>query len=253
MTFEVPADAYGRFMGRFSEPLAEAFADLVGVAPGAFVLDVGCGPGALTAVLVARTGAANVAAVDPSTTFTEVVRARLPGVDVRVGTAEALAWPDDTFDSTLAQLVVHFMADPLSGLRQMARVTRPTGTVAANVWDFGGGGAPLSVFWAAARDLDPGVVDESSLPGVREGDLARLFDAAGMPGAESGVLEVFVGYRTFAEWWEPFTLGVGPAGDYVSSLAAAEVGRLRDRCRELLAEPPFVIEARAWTATWVKP
>jgi SAM-dependent methyltransferase len=252
VTFEVPADAYGRFMGRFSEPLAEAFVDLVGIDPGVLALDVGCGPGALTSVLVERTAPANVAAVDPSATFVEVVRSRFPGVDVRAGTAETLPWPDEVFDSTLAQLVVHFMADPVTGLRQMARVTRPGGTVAANVWDFGGGGAPLSSFWSAARDLDPSVVDESELPGVREGDLARLFEASGMPGAESGSLEVSVGYATFEEWWEPFTLGVGPAGAHVGGLAPADVVRLREQCRELLPEPPFVVEARAWTTMWVK-
>ncbi len=253
VTFEVPADSYGRFMGRFSEPLAEAFAELAGVASGDVALDVGCGPGALTAALVARTGEARVSAVDPSASFVEVVRSRFPEVDVRVGTAETLPWPDEVFDCTLAQLVVHFMADPVAGLRQMARVTRTGGTVAANVWDFGGGGAPLSVFWSAARDLDPGVVDESALPGVQEGDLARLFDAAGMPGAQSATLEVSVGYPTFEEWWEPFTLGVGPAGAHVGALAPADVARLRERCRELLPAPPFVIGARAWTATWVKP
>ena len=135
MTFDVAADDYGRFMGRFSEPLAMAFADRVEVRPGQRALDVGCGPGALTAELVRRIGAAQVTAVDPSAPFVTAVRARLPGVEVRSGVAEHLPFPDDSFDVALAQLVVHFMTDPIAGLAEMGRVTRPGGTVAACVWD----------------------------------------------------------------------------------------------------------------------
>ena len=135
MSFDVAGDAYGRFMGRFSEPLAERFLALAGVRDEDRVLDVGCGPGALTARLVARLGAGQVAAVDPSEPFVAAARTRLPGVDVRVATAESLPFDDDAFDAVLAQLVVHFMADPVAGLAEMARVARPGGTVAACVWD----------------------------------------------------------------------------------------------------------------------
>ncbi|MDT4950202.1 MAG: hypothetical protein QOJ37_2797, partial [Pseudonocardiales bacterium] len=121
MSFDVGADAYGRFMGRFSEPLAAEFATLVGVRSGQRALDVGCGPGALTAVLSARLGAAAVSAVDPSESFVAAVKERLPEVDVQQASAEALPFPDDVFDMALAQLVVHFMADPEAGLVELAR------------------------------------------------------------------------------------------------------------------------------------
>jgi ubiquinone/menaquinone biosynthesis C-methylase UbiE len=112
MSFNVAAEAYDRFMGGWSRLLAAPMADLAGVVPGQRVLDVGCGPGALTAELVARVGPERVAAVDPSEPFVVAARARHPGVDVRHASAEALPHPDDAVDVALAQLVVHFMADP---------------------------------------------------------------------------------------------------------------------------------------------
>ena len=155
MAFDVAADAYDRFMGRYSVLLSPQLADLAGVAAGQRVIDVGCGPGALTAELVARVGADSVAAIDPSEPFVEAARARNPGADVRLGSAEQLPFPDDTFAAALAQLVVQFMSDPAAGVGEMARVTRPGGAVVACVWDHGGGQGPLSPLWDAARVLEP--------------------------------------------------------------------------------------------------
>src|SRR6266566_9702801 len=121
MSFNVSADAYLRFMGRYSEPLAAQFADLAGVRRGQRVLDVGCGPGALTAELVRRAGADAVSAVEPSASFAAAARDRLPGVDIRLSAAEKLPFPGGTFDTVLAQLVVHFMTDPVRGLCEMSR------------------------------------------------------------------------------------------------------------------------------------
>ena len=154
MAFAVSADAYDRFMGRYSVPLAAEFADFAGVAPPARALDVGSGPGALTTELVRRLGSASVVAVDPSESFVEAARERHTGVDVRRATAEELPFGDDEFDTALAQLVVHFMGDPVAGLREMARVTRKGGVVAACVWDHAGGLGPLSPFWDSARELE---------------------------------------------------------------------------------------------------
>ena len=155
MSFEVSADAYGRFMGRFAEPLAVRFAALAGVSAGQRVLDVGCGPGALTAELVQRLGPESVSAVDPSASFVAALRERLPAVEVVRASAAALPFPAGRFDAVLAQLVVHFMADPVAGLTEMARVTRPGGVVAACVWDQATGTGPLAVFWEAVRRARP--------------------------------------------------------------------------------------------------
>ena len=249
MTFAVPADAYDRFMGRYSIPLAPTFADFAGVSAAQRVLDVGCGPGALTGELVHRLGPADVAAVDPSESFVAAARERYPGVNVEQAPAEDLPFEDATFDTSLAQLVVHFMADPVAGLREMARVTRADGTVAACVWDHARGGrGPLRAFWEPARELDPEIGDESEFAGAREGHLLELFEAAGLREVEGEALEVRVEHATFDDWWEPYTLGVGPAGSFIARLDRAAQARFRERCREKLPTPPFVLTARAWAA-----
>jgi SAM-dependent methyltransferase len=248
VSFAVSADAYDRFMGRYSVPLAPQLADFAGVAAGQRALDVGCGPGALTAELVSRLGPEPVAAVDPSEPFVAAARERHPGVTVEQGAAEALPFGDQEFDAALAQLVVHFMADPVAGLREMARVTREQGVVAACVWDLAGGHAPLSVFWEAARELDPGVEDESQLAGAREGHLGELFREAGLQDVAEDVLSVDIEHPSFEEWWEPYTLGVGPAGSYAATLEPDALARLRERCRERLPAAPFTLSSRAWAA-----
>jgi SAM-dependent methyltransferase len=249
VSFEVSADAYGRFMGRYSEPLAVEFVELAGARPGQRALDVGCGPGALTAQLVQRLGADAVAAVDPSEPFVAASRARFPQVDVQQASAEQLPFPDDSFDLVLAQLVVLFMSDPVAGLAEMARVARPGGVVAACVWDHGNasGHGPLSLFWRAVGEFDPQAPDESGLAGVQEGQLVELFTRAGLHRLEPSKLAVRSTYADFAEWWEPYTLGVGPAGGYVAGLDEQRREQLKAHCATLLPKGPFDIEASAWT------
>jgi SAM-dependent methyltransferase len=246
--FDVAAEAYDRFMGRYSEPLSPVLADFAGVAEGQRTLDVGCGPGALTTELVRRVGAASVTAAEPSEPFVAAVRMRHPGVTVEQAAAEDLPFEDDAFDTALAQLVVHFMADPVAGLREMGRVTRPGGVVAACVWDHAGDQGPLSIFWEVARELDPTAAGEGVLPGTREGHLEELFDEADLHGVEGTALRVAVEHASFESWWEPYTLGVGPAGGYVAGLDPDRLERLRDACRTRLPEPPFRLEAVAWAA-----
>jgi SAM-dependent methyltransferase len=246
MTFDVGAGSYRQFMGRFSEPLAVAFVERLGLQAGLRALDVGCGPGALTTALVKVLGPRGVVAIDPSRPFVEALRAEFPDVEVTVGGAEDLPYPDESFDLTLAQLVVHFMADPVQGLAEMRRVTRPGGTVAASVWDHAGGGGPLSLFWRAAQDLEPSVRGEADLAGTRDGQLAELGRASGLTDIESFSLTVTIGFQTFDEWWQPFTFGVGPAGAYVQGLGPQARRELRDHCAELLPSAPFEVDVSAW-------
>jgi SAM-dependent methyltransferase len=245
MTFSVAADAYDRFMGRYSTLLAPQFADFAGVRSGQRVVDVGCGPGALTAVLVERVGASNVSAADPSEQFVAAARERHPGVDVRCAAAEELPFADGEFDVSLAQLVVHFMADPARGLAEMARVS--TGVVAACVWDHAGEQTPLAPFWSAVRELDPDEEGEGTLAGGHEGHLGELFAGAGLRDVEETALPVRVEHQTFEEWWEPFTLGVGPAGSYLSALDETRQAELRELARERAGSSPS-LPARAWAA-----
>jgi ubiquinone/menaquinone biosynthesis C-methylase UbiE len=248
VSFAVTADAYDRFMGRYSTQLSPQLADYAGVRSGQRVIDVGCGPGALTKELVDRVGPTNVFAVDPSEPFVAAVGERFPQVDVRLAAAEQLPFSDKAFDAALAQLVVHFMSDPVAGLREMARVVRDGGVIAACVWDHGGERGPLSIFWQAARELDPNVADESGRAGARAGHLAELFVKAGLRRVESTALVATLVHATFEDWWAPFTLGVGPAGAYTATLDADRRAQLKERCRELVPPAPFEVAAWAWTA-----
>ena len=247
MSFAVGADAYDRFMGRYSALLAPQLADLGGVDSGQRVLDVGCGPGSLTSELVKRVGAAAVSAVDPSEQLASAARERHPGVDVRLAPAEDLPFADGEFDAALAQLVVHFMTDPVRGLAEMARVTRAGGVVSACVWDHAGEQTPLAPFWRAAHEVDPNLEDESELAGAHEGHLGELFRQVGLRNVEETALPIHVDHQTFEEWWEPFTLAVGPAGSYFAQLEPEQQRRIEERCRAEVGEP-ITITARAWAA-----
>ncbi|MGH8957566.1 MAG: class I SAM-dependent methyltransferase [Acidimicrobiia bacterium] len=251
MGFAVSADAYDSFMGRYSVPLASRFADFARIGGQKRVLDVGCGPGALTAELAKRLGTAAIAAVDPSEHFVTAARVRLPEVDIRRASAEHLPFEDATYDAALAQLVVHFMTDPVGGLAEMGRVTRTGGVVAACVWDHAGEKGPLHTFWKAARQLEANINDESELAGAREGHLGELFRGAGLAAVEEGALSVAVEHPTFEDWWDPFTLGVGPAGAHVAALNGEKRTELRERCRQMLGPAPFTIPATAWAARGV--
>lgn len=174
MQFAAPAEQYDRFMGRYAPSLAAALIDAAEVTSGQRVCDVGCGPGGLTRELVARVGAANVAAIDPAPQFAAACRERNPGADVREGMAEQLPWATGEFDSTLSSLVIGFMRDPDLGVREMVRVTHPGGAVAACMWDIANGGMTmLRLFWSAARQVDPGVEGESAMAGTTRGDIAE--------------------------------------------------------------------------------
>lgn len=250
MAFDVAGNAYQRFMGQFSDRLSAPFADFAGVRSGSGmrVVDVGCGPGALTAELVDRLGPSSVVAADPSEPFVAAVRSRLPDVDIRQAPAEALPFEDDAFDAALAQLVVHFMTDPAGGIGEMARVTRPGGVVAASVWDHAGGRGPLSIFWSAVAEADPAAPDEGSLTGAAEGQLVSLFWACGLEDVDGGEVTAERAYASFEDWWEPYTLGVGPAGDYVRSVDDAMRERVIAAARKRVPDGAFTLEATAWTA-----
>ena len=149
--FTTAVENYDRFMGRYAAGLAPKLADAAGVRAGMRVVDVGCGPGALAVELAGRVGEDHVAAIDPAPQFAAACRARIPGADVREGVAESLPWDDGTFDAAMCSLVVAWMSDADRGIEEMARVTKPGGTVAAAMWDFPGGGLQmLTHFWRAA-------------------------------------------------------------------------------------------------------
>jgi SAM-dependent methyltransferase len=250
VTFAVAADAYDRFMGRYSRELAPRLIDFAGIEPGARVLDVGCGPGALSERLALVVGPERVSAADPSEMFVSACAERLPGADVRRADAEGLPWRHGTFDAALAQLVVNFMRDAYAGVREMRRVVRPRGTVAACTWDYGEGMQMLRAFWDAARALEPDAPDEGRAEARfrRPEELDRLWRAVGLEDVATGPLVVETSYTGFDELWEPLTRGVGPAGSYCASLEPARQEALREELFARLGSPtgPFTLSAKAW-------
>jgi SAM-dependent methyltransferase len=247
-TFLTSGSEYDRFMGRYSTPLAQLFADAAGVSVGQRALDVGCGPGALTTVLVERLGIDSVAACDPSLPFLDDCRARLPGIDARQGRAEQIPFDDAAFDVALAQLVLHFVSDPPTAAAEMRRTVRPGGTVAACVWDFRGGMEMLSHFWDAASAIDAGAPAEGrTMRFGTAGEMVELFEACGLVDLDETVLTVESQYGGFDELWSGFMAGIGPAGSYAVSLPDDRREQLRRDLFERIGAPtgPFSLSAVA--------
>jgi SAM-dependent methyltransferase len=226
--FAVAGRAYDSFMGRYSGALAQPFADAADVSAGGRALDVGCGPGALTGVLVSRLGPNAVYACDPSPQFRDACAARHPGVVVKLGRAESIPFEDQLVDHALAQLVLHFVSDPRRAAAEMARVVRPGGVVAACVWDFANGMEMLRHFWDAALSIDPDAPDEAKvLRFGRPGEIAALFRSVALEDVVESTLGVGSTYSSFDELWNGFLAGVGPAGSYCVSLGDGDRERLR--------------------------
>ncbi len=247
--FAGSAEHYDEFMGRYAFQVAAELIDDAAITPGMRVLDVGCGPGTLTGLLVSLLGATQVAAIDPAPQFATATHVRNPGADVRTGGAEDLPWSDDTFDAALACLVIGFMSDPEQGCREMARVVRPGGTVAACMWDIAGDRmGMLARFWDAVRSVHPEAGGEHAMPGTSEGEIAGLFERVGLDDVVAGEVSAHVDYPGFEDFWRPLTYGIGPAGQYLVALPDSECDQVREACRAALPSGAFTVDATAWCA-----
>jgi SAM-dependent methyltransferase len=253
-TFLASAEAYDRFVGRYSGRLAEARVEFAGIEPGIRALDVGAGPGALTAALVSRVGPGSVTAAEPSEPFAKACAARVPEAEVVVAGAEQLPFADDAFDAVLSQLVVNFIGDPLAGIREMTRVTRDGGVVASCVWDYADAMTLLRTYWDAAREVEPGraaAADEAVvMQWCREGELADLWERAGLRDVRAGELVVSASYESFEQLWAPLPTGIAPAGAFCASLPEDKREQLKAAYKARLGidDGPFELTARAWAA-----
>jgi len=254
------SERYADFMGRWSRRLAPLFATFASVAEGDAVLDVGSGTGELTFALADANPSARVTGVDPSTAYVRAAQRRIRNEQVRflVGDAQALDFPDATFDKTLSMLALNFIPDHGQALREMMRVTKLDGIVAAAVWDYGGEMEMLRVFWQTAIALDPAAAarDECHMPLCRRGELGALWHAHGFDDVHEQALAIELPFSSFGDYWRPFLGGQGPAGAYVASLSGERRTELETRLRHRLTgaqhEGPFTLHARAWSVKGVR-
>jgi SAM-dependent methyltransferase len=254
-------DAYERFMGRWSRELAPLLVKFAGIRDGNMVLDVGSGTGALTAAVAAVAPSSRIIGIDPAAPFVAFAQTRHPPGLIRfeVGDARRLRFLDRSFDRTLSFLVLNFIQDPAKALDEMTRVTRPAGTVAAAVWDYGQGMEMLRVFWDEAIALSPGMDarDERHMPFSRKGELAVLWREHGLHDVLEETLTIQTRFVSFDDYWSPFLEKQGPAGEYVASLSAGERDQLRGRLRRRLLgdgpDRPIVLAARAWAVRGIVP
>jgi len=246
--------AYETYVGRWSRRVAEVFVQWLEASAGQRWLDVGCGTGALTESLLARTNPAQVVGVDPSAGFLETARARISDTrtEFRVGDAELLPFPDRSFDLVVSALTLNFVPDAGRALTEFVRVTASGGVVAAYVWDYADGMAMMRYFWDAATTLDSAAVelDEGRrFPMCRPEPLCQLWTDAGLDEVAAQAIEVPMVLVDFADYWTPFLGGQGPAPAYVAALTDERRNALRDLLRARLPANPdgsIPLTAKAW-------
>jgi len=249
-------DAYERYMGRWSRPLAGAFLEWLRLPAKQHWLEIGCGTGALTTAIIRSCDPESIVACDPSEAFVAHARQRVtdPRVSFVAAGAEAPPSRDGGFDVVVSGLVLNFLAGPDAVLATLRRRLRPGGTVAACVWDYAGGMEFLRAFWdeAAAIDGRAAALDEGrrfplcSVPALR-----ALFEGAGLTQVETGAVEIETRFADFDDYWEPFLRGTGPGPAFVASLAPPARDELRERLRRRLPSAPtgeIPLRARAWGA-----
>jgi SAM-dependent methyltransferase len=247
------AEAYERFMGRWSRLLAPPFVSFAEIQDRDAVLDVGSGTGALSFAVEASAREAHVTGIDPSSAYVSFANRRASSrVVFEVGDAQKLRFPDASYDDAVALLVFNFIPDSARALKELARVVRPGGAISAAVWDYSQDMKMLRLFWDEADALDPVAerLDEKRMPLCRGGELAELWRRQGLENVREEPLDVTLRFTSFDDYWEPFLLGQGPAGAYVMSLTPERREQLRTRLRERLLgsgpDRPIELQARAW-------
>jgi len=247
-------EGYEAYVGRWSRRVAVEFLRWLQQPPGREWADVGCGTGALTATVLERMAPRRVSGIDPSAGFIEHARATIadPRAEFNVGDARSLPIADAQMDVALAALVINFVPDPLLAVREMKRVVRFGGTVAAYVWDYAGKMELMRHFWDAAAALDPAAreLDEGRrFPLCQPGKLSEVFTQAGLVNVEVRALDIPTRFRDFDDYWSPFLGGQGPAPSYAMALPENQRAALRERIAASLpvaADGTIDLIARAW-------
>jgi SAM-dependent methyltransferase len=225
---------YESYVGRWSRRVAEQFIGWLDASESAAWLDAGCGTGALTASICALAAPAGVVAIDRSPDFVAHASAELDDRRVVFLVADAAELPlaAARADVVVSGLVLNFLPDPRAAVRELVRVARPGGTVAAYVWDYADGMQPIRAFWDAAIELAPSAreADEAvRFPLCSPGRLQELFESAGLRDVSTRTIDSEAVFRDFDDYWTPFLSGVGPAPGYCAGLSADQRAALRAR------------------------
>ena len=256
------AEAYDRFMGRWSHLVAPLLVDFTGLPDTGLVLDVGSGTGSLAFAIAERNNQSRVLGIDPSKEYVAYANSRNPFPDrasFQVGDAQQLRLPDATFAASLSLLVFNFIPEPSKALREVRRVTKAGGRISAAVWDYGTGMRMLRVFWDAAVSIDARAerLDEKHMQLCRAGDLSHLWKRGGLENVHEQPLEITMRFESFADYWDPFLLGQGPAGTYVRGIDRDRLHVLREAVKRRLAlsrdDVPFALPARVWAVRGTVP
>lgn len=226
---------YEKYMGKWSQLAGDVFLDWLAPADGQRWLDVGCGNGAFTEMLVGRHAPAWVAGIDPSAAQLAYARERaaLAGVAFTQGDAMALPYENGIFDMAVMPLVIFFVVDPARGVAEMARVVRPGGVVSAYAWDMPGGGFPYEVLLAEIRGLGITVPEPPSAAASGVDALHALWVGAGLVDVETHGIEVFRTFADFDDFWST-ALGAPSVGQTLGTLASGDAAQLQARLRDLL-------------------
>jgi SAM-dependent methyltransferase len=255
------ADAYEPYVGRWSRLVARELLAWIQVAGGARWLDLGCGTGALSGTILELADPAALLGVDRSAGYVAYARAVLAGPATGFVVADGRRLPvaDSRFDAAVSGLVLNFVPEPGLAVREMARVTRPGGRVAAYLWDYADGMQLIRRFWDAAAALDPAAaeLDEGRRFGLCQPEpLAALFEGAGIERVDVRPLEVPSTFRDFDDYWTPFLGGQGPAPGYAVALPDARLAALREELRARLPvarDGSIPLTARAWAVAGTRP
>lgn len=252
-------DSYERYVGRWSGRVAAEFVPWLEIAPRSRWLDVGCGTGALSSVVLDGSDPAAVFGVEPSVGFLKSAEQRLSDRATLVeGAAESIPFPNESFDAVVSGLVLNFVGDQRAALAEMARVATSGATIAAYVWDYRDGMQFMKYFWQAAADLDGAAdADETArFPICNPDALLELFTTSGLVETTVRAIDIPTRFVNFDDYWHPFLAGTGVAPRYVATLDESSILKLRERLRRTLrtdADGAIPLTARAWAVRGRRP
>lgn len=252
-------DAYERFVGRWSRRVAIEFLRWLAAPRGLAWGDVGCGTGALTSAILSQHEPSSVYALDASTGFISQARQRLqdPRASFARGDATRLPWSSAARDMTVAGLVLNFVRDHASVVREMARVTRPGGRVAAYVWDYAGGMQMVRHFWdavIAVRPNDAKLDQAERFPLCQPAPLQALFESTALGSVRVHAIDIPTVFQNFDDYWKPFLGRTGAAPTYLASVSDEVRELIRTHLKSHLAptpDGPITLTARAWAVQGV--